>query len=99
MRRTVGNLDGAALDIETYGSLTEHLVDPQLRGPVAVGQDDPFGCPVAGEDLFGQGRSVVGEMQLLSHQFYGARKAFGTQCLGRPPPGQRCADHNDGGVV
>src|ERR1019366_6923610 len=66
--RAVVDLDLTCLDIEAYRSMTEDFVHLQLAAAFPVSQDGLFGWPGPRENLLGQWRSVVGQMQLLTHQ-------------------------------
>ena len=60
-----------------------------------LAEDDPVGFPVAGEQLLGQRRAVVGQVRLGPDERDGAAEPVRTQGLARPETGQRGADDDD----
>ena len=91
--------EAAGPGVERHRPVAEHELGPQLVHLLVVGQDGPLGRPGAGQHLLGEGRAVVGEVELLADEDQAPPEALGPQGLGGPKPGQRGTDDDDGVVV
>ena len=99
-RRAVGELDRRGRSASSPAAGTPRRTSsPSVGVLVGLAQGDAVGLPVAGEQLLGQRRAVVGQVRLGADQRDRAGVAVGAQRLAGPQPGERGPDHDDPGVT
>ncbi len=86
--RAVVDLHVTRADIQSHGAVTQHLVHLQFTGPPAVGQYRLLGRPAPVQHLLGEGRPVIGQVQLLTDQRDAPVESLGAQRLDGSPTGQ-----------
>ncbi len=91
----VVELEGVARHVEGRGHVPEPQIEAEGVDLLGIAQSDPVEAPGAGQKLLRQRRAVVGLVRLGADQDDPTVVALGAQRLGRPQPGQRCADNGD----
>ena len=91
----VVELEGVARHVQGRGHMPEPQIEAESVDLLGIAQSDPVEAPGPGQKLLRQRRAVVGLVRLGADQDDPTVVALGAQRLGRPQPGQRCADNGD----